>query len=109
LHNIGFVIPANWVPDISVGLLFCKWLRDKKGVDTKAFPTYLHEYGDSRGRQKAKLYPDEHLADCRLWFRTVWLPIHGAEYFKKKDPACMQYFDRLPQIAASNSSEPDAA
>lgn len=110
LHNYGFEIPATWAPDISVGLLFCKWLREEKGVDTDSFATYRHEWQDSRGVQKAKLYPDIHLADCRLWFRTIWLPTHGSRYFKQKDPACMQYFDQLPSIAAANDHQlPNAA
>ena len=99
LHNLGFEIPSGWVPDISVGKAFCKYLRDVKGVDTTKLPTYIHEYQDIRGAQHANLYPDEYLAECRLWFKTVWLPINGSAYFKKKDPSCLQFFDKLPAIA----------
>lgn len=105
LHNLGFIIPNGWVPDISVGKSFCKWLRDEKSVDTESLTKYLHEYQDSRGTQLANLYPDEYLAECRIWFKTVWLPNNGANYFKKKDPNCMQFFDKLPSIAAANHSQ----
>lgn len=105
LHNLGFEIPAGWVPDISVAKAFCKWLRDEKNVDTDALPKYMHQYQDSRGTQQANLYPDIYLAECRTWLKTVWLPTNGANYFKKKDPNCMQFFDKLPSIAAANSAQ----
>jgi hypothetical protein len=100
LHNLGFVIPSGWVPDISVGLCFCKWLRENKKLDTNSLPTYMHSYQDHRGTMPVKLYPDEYLAECRTWFRQVWLPENGARYFRKKDPSCMQYFDKIPSLAA---------
>lgn len=100
LHNIGFEMPPGWVPDISVGLCFCKWLRTERGVDTNALPTYLHDYRDHRKPQTAKLYPDELLADFRRWFRTIWLPENGVKYFKSKDPGSLAYLDRLPALAA---------
>lgn len=103
LHNLGFEIPPGWVPDISVGRHFCKWLRTK-GVDTDALPTYRHTYQDQRGTVDANLYPDEYLAECRVWFRNVWLPEHGAKSFRKKDPNCMQFYDKLPALAAPSAT-----
>jgi hypothetical protein len=87
------------VPDISVGLKFCAWLRDKHGVDTDALPTYKHDYLDGR-IVDPKLYPDEFLAEYRRWFRKVWLPEFGVKYFKKKDPSSLIYLDKLPALAA---------
>lgn len=100
LHNLGFEVPKGWVPDISVGKLFCAWLRDNRGVNTDVLPTYAHDYLDGR-IVDPKLYPDEYLADYRRWFREIWLPQYGVKYFRKKDPACMQYIDRLPALALS--------
>lgn len=103
LHNVGFEVPVGWVPDISVALAFCKWLRSEKKFDTNSLPVYMHDYQDGRPKVKAKLYPDSLLAEFRTWFKTVWLPVHGAQYFKRKDPSCMQYFDQLPSIAANQA------
>lgn len=105
LHNVGFEIPAGWVPDISVGLLFCKWLRNERGVDTEALPTYIHTYGDHRKPAAAKLYPDELLADFRRWFRNVWLPENGVKYFKGKDPSSLAYLDKLPALASPTAAK----
>lgn len=110
LHNVGFEIPKNWVPDISVGRLFCGWLRDVKKFDTDRLPTYSHDYQDGRVVD-ANLYPDELLANFRRWFRTVWLPEHGVRYFRTKDPAALVYLDRIPALsgpktAANQSRKP---
>lgn len=99
LHNIGFEIPDGWVPDISVGLCFCKWLRNEKKVDPDAFPTYIHSYHDHRKSAPAKLYPDELLADFRRWFRSIWLPQNGVKYFKQKDPGSLVFLDKLPALS----------
>lgn len=98
LHNVGFDIPAGWVPDISVGRYFCEWLREARQFDTDELPVYRHAYSDGRVVD-AKLYPDEFLADFRFWFRTVWLPFHGTRYFKSKDRNSLQYLERHPALA----------
>jgi hypothetical protein len=105
MHNVGFEIPRNWVPDISVGRLFCAWLRTVKDFDTASLPTYSHDYQDGR-IVPANLYPDDLLADFRRWFRKVWLPEHGVRYFKSKDPASLVYLDRIPALAAPKAGEP---
>lgn len=100
LHSLGFDIPKGWVPDISVGLLYCAWLRDKHGIDTDALPTYSHDYLDGRPLVFPKVYPESLLPDYRNWFRTVWLPQNGVAYFRKKDPSSLPYLDQLPALAA---------
>lgn len=100
LHNVGFEVPKGWVPDISVGKLFCAWLRDERSIDTDALPTYSHDYLDGRPLVKPKVYPDEFLAEFRKWFRTIWLPVYGVRYFKQKDPDSLAFLDRLPALAA---------
>jgi hypothetical protein len=106
LHNLGFEIPKGWVPDISVGKLYCAWLRDQHGVNTDALPTYAHDYLDGRPIVYPKVYPESLLPDYKNWFRTVWLPENGVQYFRKKDPSCMAYLDRLPALAAPKAPPP---
>lgn len=99
LYNIGFIIPKNWVPDISVGRAFCKWLREVKGFDTDSLPKYWHDYLDGRRPVEVNQYPDELLADFRTWFRVNWLPVNGAKYFKGKDPDSLVFLEKLPALA----------
>lgn len=104
MHNLGFEIPKGWVPDISVGRLYCAWLRNEHDIDTDSLPTYDHDYLDGRPIVQAKVYPEHLLPDFRNWFRTTWLPVNGVQYFKKKDPSSLAYLDRLPALAAPRSA-----
>ena len=84
LHIKGFDVPSNWVPDISIGLTFCKYLKSK-GIDTNNFKTYEHDYYDGRPTYPAKLYPNVYLPLFLTWFSNVWIPNYGVDYFKRKD------------------------
>lgn len=89
----GYTLPERLMPDISHGLMFCKWLRSK-GVDTDALPKYTHVFEDGR-RVRAKAYPESLLAEWRQHFRSVWLPTKAVEYFGKKDRLALEYLPRL--------------
>ena len=90
LESRGYTMPDNMVPDISEGLMFCKWLRDKKGVDTKSLPSYRHSYGDGRV-VLPKLYPLALLEDFRAHFTQVWLPLKAVEYFNTRSPEALPF------------------
>ena len=94
LESAGYTLPENMVPDISEGKMFCKWLRDEKGVDTDLLPTYSHVYQDGR-IVKAKLYPNELLADFRKHFHEVWLPKKAVEYFEQRDKQALTHLTKL--------------
>jgi len=94
LEIAGYTIPDDMVPDISAGRMFCKWLQNKKGIDTDSLPTYRHEYGDGR-IVYPKLYPNEVLADFRKHFHKVWLPTRAEKYFQERDPKALKYLPKL--------------
>jgi len=93
LEDQGYRLPDSMVPDISMGRMFCKWLRSK-GVDPDSLPTYEHEYADGRV-VLAKLYPNSLLAEFRRHFNEEWLPNHAVEYFGKKDSTALPYLTKL--------------
>lgn len=97
LENAGYTIPDDMVPDISTGRMFCKWLRDEKGIDTDCLPTYRHEYADGR-TVTAKLYPNELLADFRKHFHEVWLPTKAEKYFAERDPKAIGHIQQLAAL-----------
>lgn len=99
LEGAGYTIPEEMVPDISTGRMFCKWLRDEKGIDTDALPTYRHEYADGRVVM-AKLYPNEVLADFRHHFHEVWLPTKAEKYFFDRDPKALSYLQAIKALPA---------
>ncbi len=94
MEILGYTLPEHMVPDISHGRMFCKWLRDKHGIDTDALPTYEHIYEDGR-RVRAKAYPEELLGGWRKHFREEWLPNKSIDYFKGRDSAALAYLPRL--------------
>lgn len=94
MEVMGYTLPERMVPDISHGRMFCKWLRDKHGIDTDALPTYWHIYEDGR-RVQAKAYPESLLAEWRKHFREEWLPNRAVEYFRGRDNAALEYLPKL--------------
>lgn len=94
LEDIGYTLPDKLVPDISEAKIFCNWLRTEKGVEPKNFLTYDHEYGDGR-IVKARLYPNEYLADFRAHFNDVWLLQRAQDYFSKKDTKALNYVQQM--------------
>lgn len=94
LEQAGYTLPQEMVPDISEGRMFCKWLRENKGIEPNNFDTYAHRYPDGRVVQ-AKLYPNEFLQDFRWHFNTVWLPTQAPKYFENKDQRALSYLSTL--------------
>ena len=73
LESKGYVIPNTVMPDISLGRMFSKWLRDN-GYDPDSFPTYEHVFDDGkRPPVQARLYPNEMMTNFNLhlegWIR----------------------------------------
>lgn len=93
MEAMGYSLPETMVPDISHGLMFCKWLRSQ-GIDTDALPKYWHIYEDGR-RVQAKAYPESLLADWRKHFREEWMPNKAVDYFRGRDSAALEYLPRL--------------
>lgn len=94
LEQAGYTLPQALVPDISEGKLFCKWLRDSRGIEPNQFPTYQHAYPDGRVVQ-AKLYPVELYEDFKRHFNEVWLPKHAPRYFGERDQKALTYVSTL--------------
>lgn len=99
MEDSGYTLPDRMLPDISEGRMFCKWLRDVKGIDTDTLPTYRHEFEDGRVVYP-KLYPNEVLADFRMHFNTVWLPQHSVRYFAGKDRDALPHLEKVLSLPA---------
>ncbi|MEK7674684.1 MAG: KilA-N domain-containing protein [Verrucomicrobiota bacterium] len=94
LETDGYRLPDDMLPDISMGKMFCKWLRDEKGLDTDKLPTYKHKYDDGRV-VLAKLYPNAVLPDLRAHFHDEWMPKHAVDYFVKRDSSALPHLKKL--------------
>jgi hypothetical protein len=93
----GYTLPDNMVPVISVGKIFCRWLREEKGIDPDAFSTYPHTYEDGRV-VNAKLYPLTLLSDFVTHFQEEWMKNRAEKYFKDRDQAALAYLPRILKL-----------
>ncbi len=100
MHMAGYTMDKSWMPDISIGLAFCKYLRTTHGIDTDALYVYSHTFPDGRPDVQAKLYPEELWPIFKDWFRNIWLPKYGVPYYTKKDKASLPFLQQIPGLAS---------
>ena len=93
LESAGYTLPDNMVPDISTGLMFCKWLREH-GVEPNDMPSYMHHYGDGR-IVEARLYPNSLLEVWRAFYHNEWVPKRALAYFKERDPGAFEVLSKI--------------
>ena len=98
LEAQGYTMPESMLPDVSQGLMFCKFARTTLGINTDELPTYEHAFPDGRV-VSAKLYPVEHLGQFRTFINNVWMPERAEEYFKKRDPQALPLLDKVLRIS----------
>lgn len=101
LEAQGYVLPERLLPDISVGRIFCKWLRETKGINTDEFETYDHAFEDGRIVQ-AKLYPMELLSDFGVHFQSEWLKNRAEKYFEQRDKTALPCLPKMLEVRPSS-------
>lgn len=97
LEDYGIIPPERMMPDISTGRMFSRFLREK-GITPEQFPTYEHEFTDSRPTVYARLYPIEYLGEFRQYFLDVWLPERAEDYFASRFPDAVPYLPAIRQL-----------
>ena len=93
LEENGYVIPAKLMPDIALGKMFSKWLREQ-GHDPNSFETYEHEFLDIRPNVPARLYPNELLTEFNQQLEKWIKDGRARKYFADRDR------DALPALNA---------
>ena len=100
----GYMLPANMMPDIALGKMFSKWLRDS-GYNPDEFETYPHEFLDHKPIVPARLYPNELMTEFNLQLNN-WLKDGRAEkYFSKRDPDAIPTLHKVLELPAPNNME----
>ena len=82
----GYLLPAELMPDIALGRMFSKWLRDS-GHDPDSFPSYKHEFLDHRPIVKARLYPNELITEFNIQLENWLRDGRSRRYFGERDPS----------------------
>lgn len=94
LEAHGYLLPENMMPDIALGQMFSKWLRNS-GHNPNSFPTYNHEFLDHRPTVPARLYPNELITEFNIQL-DQWLQDGRARrYFNKRDPSSIGPLSRV--------------
>lgn len=107
-ERVGYIIPDNQVPDISIGKRWGKYLRDNQ-IATDVI-NYVHTYPD--GREVTCLaYHENHLPLFRKWFREQYKPTGLPEYARyRKDSdftgAVYKLLGYLPPSSSTKSLPP---
>lgn len=99
LEAVGYELEEHFLPDGSLGKMFCSHLRDEHGYDTNTLPKYFHRFEDGRV-VSANAYPDVLLAAFRKYVTEFWLPKHAPKYFGKRAPEALPYLAKIPAIAS---------
>ncbi|TAK97737.1 MAG: KilA-N domain-containing protein [Rhodospirillaceae bacterium] len=96
LERQGYELPEEFLPDISEGRMFAKWLREQ-GINTDALPTYTHVYEDGR-RVQARLYPIALLPAFKTHFHQTWLVERAHKYFAERDAKALPHLTKVLAI-----------
>ena len=80
-------------PDVSVGLLFSKWLKKLHPEMAGNYKFYPHHI-DGKVIE-ARQYPYAMLALFRIFVETVWWPERFEGYIKARDPKALEYLEKL--------------
>ena len=82
-------------PDVSVGLLFPKWLESYYPDMAAKWKPYRHTLVPQKKDVEARQYHNSVLPAFIEYVETDWLPNCAAYYFKKRDPGALQYLPKL--------------
>ena len=103
----GYIVPATMMPDIALGRMFSKWLREQD-ENPDSFPSYPHEFldGDPRPTVFARLYPNRLITDFNeqldLWIRDG----RARTYFGNRDENAIVPLDHVVAAIPSPSAHP---
>jgi hypothetical protein len=108
MEGYGYVIPDRSVkdgklitPDISIGKMFCQYMRNEGyNVDSR-IRKYRHYYPDGR-EVDANIYPDEWIQIFRSWFNSTWKRDRLIKYLGERDPGSLPYIHELLQLPAAD-------
>ena len=87
-------------PDVSVGLIFPKWLKKNHPLKQHLYKFYDHELPNKMIIQ-ARQYRNDVLSIFIEFIETDWLPNHAHRYFKSRDAVALDY---LPKLIAAKKN-----
>jgi prophage antirepressor-like protein len=102
LEKVGYSVPdrgehgKQMMPDISVGRLFAKYLKENNSEFFENHRTYKHTFPDGR-EVDANMYHIDALPIFIRYINEKWIPENAEKYFKDKDPLALYYLPKVLQ------------
>jgi prophage antirepressor-like protein len=99
-ENVGYQIPNKAFtgkeirPDVSVGLLFAKYLRNNHPDFANDFKMYNHRFTNGM-EVEARQYKNDLLPIFIKFIDDHWIPENAQNYFKERDPVALDYLPKL--------------
>lgn len=99
-EHLGYKIPNKAFdgkeirPDVSVGKLFAKYLRDNHPELANEFESYSHKFPNGM-EFDARQYKNELLPIFIRFVDENWIVTNAHNYFKDRDPLALDYLPKL--------------
>ncbi|HBI8868956.1 Bro-N domain-containing protein [Acinetobacter baumannii] len=99
-EKIGYQIPNKAFtgkeirPDVSVGLRFSKFLKQKYPEHLDKFKMYNHKFPDG-SEVEARQYQNILLPIFIQFVDEIWIPECASDYFKDRDPIALNFVPKL--------------
>jgi hypothetical protein len=99
-ERVGYLIPNKAFdgkeirPDVSVGLLFAKHLRDSHPEYANDYKMYSHKFPNGN-EFDARQYKNDLLPLFIKFIDEHWMPLSAQKYFKPRDPVALDYLPKL--------------
>lgn len=110
LEQVGYTLPDTGKngkeirPDVSVGIIFAKWLKKYRPEKAGCYIKYEHLLPDGNTVQ-ARQYEMGLLSDFIDFVDTVWVRERAIKYFKDRDPKALEFLPRLIPDLHSNKGK----
>ncbi len=104
LEREGYILPDEYMPDISLGRMFSRWLREN-GHSPDSFPAYQHEFIDHRRTVEARLYPNEVMTEFNQQLDNWLRDGRARKYFGDRDENAIMPLDRVLSALPAPSSD----
>ena len=104
MEQHGYILPKNLMPDIALGKMFSKWLREQ-GYDPDSFEIYNHEFLDRRPTVPARLYPNQLLTEFNKQIEKWLISGQARRYFESRDQKSLTALNQVIRALPKPESE----
>jgi hypothetical protein len=95
-------------PDVSVGQIFSRWLKENHPGVCDNYSMYCHKTPQTEFQ--ARQYPNDMLPLYIEFLEECWLPEYAEPYFRSRDPAALAFLPKvlpaMPRVSLQGPRRP---